>query len=81
MEYRPFTNRAVRRCIVRWRGFEPKRVWRMIEDADIPLADQQDVFDFVESSFRTLHPGIAVLYGVKPEALEGLELGAEMTNR
>lgn len=79
--YRRFTNRAVRRCILRWRGFEPRRVWRMIEDADIPLADQQDVFDFVESSFRTLHPGIAVLYGVEPEALEGLELEAEVTNR
>ncbi len=76
--YSRFANRAVRRCILRWRGFEPRRVWRMIEDADIPLVDQQKVFDFVESSFRTLHPGVAVLYGVKPEALEGLELeGAE----
>lgn len=73
--YRRFTNRAVRRCIVRWRGFEPKRVWRMIEDADVPLVDQQQVLDFVEHSFRTLHPGIAVLYGVKPEALEGLDVG------
>ncbi|MCY3679469.1 MAG: hypothetical protein F4Z31_02815 [Gemmatimonadetes bacterium] len=79
--YRHFTNRAVRRCILRWRGFEPRRVWRMIEDAAIPLVDQQRVLDFVESSFRTLHPGIAVLYGVEPEALEGLELEAEMIDR
>lgn len=73
--YRRFTNRAVRRCVLRWRGFEPKRVWRMIEDADVPLVDQQQVLDFVEHSFRTLHPGVAVLYGVKPEALEGLDVG------
>ena len=72
--YRRFTNRAVRRCILRWRRFEPKRVWQMMEDADVPLADQQQVLDFVEHSFRTLHPGIAVLYGVKPEALEGLDV-------
>lgn len=73
--YRRFTNRAVRRCIVRWRRFEPKRVWQMMADADVPLADQQQVLDFVEHSFRTLHPGVAVLYGVKPEALEGLDVG------
>ena len=71
--YRRFTSRVVRRCILEWRAFEPERVREMMEDADIPLADRDEVLDFIERSFRTLTPGNAILYGVKPEALEGLE--------
>ena len=71
--YRRFTDRAVRRCILEWRAFEPEPVREMMEDADIPLADRDEVLDFVEESFRTLTPGNAILYGVNPEALEGLE--------
>ncbi len=71
--YRRFARRAVRRCILEWRAFEPERVREMMGDADIPLADRDEVLDFVEDSFRTLTPGNAILYGVKPEALEGLE--------
>ena len=71
--YWRFTRRAVRRCILEWRAFEPEPVREMMEDADIPLADRDEVLDFVEESFRTLTPGNAILYGVKPEALEGLE--------
>ena len=52
----------------------------MMEDADIPLADRDEVLDFVEDPFRTLIPRNAILYGVKPEALEGLA-GATMTGR
>lgn len=71
--YRRFARRAVRRCILEWRAFEPEGVREMMEDADIPLADRDEVLDFVEDSFRTLTPGNAILYGVKPEALERLE--------
>lgn len=71
--YERFTRLAVRRCILRWRGFDRDGVWRMMRDADIPRADHQEILDFVEGSFADLTPGRAVLYGVKPEALEGLE--------
>lgn len=70
--YDRFTRRVVRRCILEWRAFEPERVRAMMEDADLPLADRDEVFDFIKRSFRTLTPGNAILYGVKPEALEGL---------
>ena len=79
--YRRFTDHAVRRCILEWRAFEPERVREMMEDADIPLADRDEVLDFIERSFRTLTPGNAILYGVKPEALEGLEAALTMTGR
>ena len=72
--YRRFACRVVRRCILEWRAFEPERVRRMMEDAEIPLADREEVLGFIESSFRTLTPGNAILYGVKPEALEGLTM-------
>ena len=78
--YRRFARGAVRRCIVEWRAFEPERVRKMMEDDDIPLADRDELLDFVEESFRNLTPGTAILYGVKPEALEGLA-GATMTGR
>ncbi len=70
--YDRFTTRAVRRCILEWRAFDPERARAMMEDADIPLADRDEVLDYIERSFRTLTPGNAILYGVKPEALEGL---------
>ena len=70
--YRRFARRAVRRCIVGWRAFEPERVREMMEEDDIPLADRDELLDFVEESFRNLTPGNAILYGVKPEALDGL---------
>ena len=73
--HRRFASRVVRRCILDWRGFEPERVRRMMEEADIPLADHDELFDSIEGSFLTLHAGTAIQYGVKPEALEGLDLG------
>ena len=70
--YRRFTTRAVRRCILQWRAFDPRRVRRMMEDAEIPLEDRNKVLDFIERSFRGVTPGNVVVYGLKPEALEGL---------
>lgn len=75
-EYRRFTGRAVRRCVRDWRTFVPEHVRGMMEDAEVPLADRDDLLDYIERCFRTLTPGNAVVYGVKPEELEGLGVGS-----
>ena len=73
--YRRFTTRAVRRCVLKWRAFDAGRVRRMMEGAEIPLEDRDKVLDFIERSFRGLTPGNAIVYGLEPEALEGLSPG------
>lgn len=73
VEYRFFTSRAMRRCVLKWRAFEPTRVRRMMERANIPLEDRDHVLEYVGRCFRGLTAGNAILYGLKPEALDGLE--------
>lgn len=73
LEYRFFTSRAMQRCVLKWRAFEPTRVRRMIERANIPPEDRDHVLEHVGLCFRGLTPGNAILYGLKPDELEGLE--------
>ena len=73
LEYRRFTRRAVRRCVRDWRAFKPDRLRQMMEEAEVPLAHREDVLDYIERCFRELTPGNAIIYGLRPDALEGLE--------
>ena len=71
--YRRFTESAIQRCVLEWRTFAPNRVRRLMDEADIPLEDQDELLDHVRCSFEGLTKWNAVLFGLKPAQLEGVE--------
>ena len=73
LEYRRFATRAIRRCVLKWREFNPARVRQLMEAADIPLVDHDEVLDYIGRCFRELTPWNAAIYGVEREAVEELE--------
>ena len=71
--YRPFIKSAIQHCVLEWRTFAPNRVRRLMDDADIPLQDQDELLDYIRREFEGLTKWNAVLFGLKPAQLAGLE--------
>ena len=73
LEYRRFATRAIRRCVLKWKAFKKRRIRRMMDDADIPPEDWDELLDLLRHDFEGLHEGNVVIFALKPEDLEGLK--------
>ncbi len=76
LTYRDFVRRAVRRCVLDWKGFSPDHVRAMADEAGIPKADCEQVVDYVGHEFRGLHEGNVIRYRLRPEDLAGIGRGS-----
>ena len=81
LEYRRFTRSAVRRCVLVWRAFRPGPIRRLMDEADIPTEDRDSLADHIRRCFCGLTESNAVCYGLRPEALAGLELNPPEEHR
>ena len=75
LTYRDFVRKAVRSCVLEWKGFRPDRVRSMAAEAGIPGADVEQVVDYVGDQFRGLHDGNVIRYRLRPEDLAGIGPG------
>ena len=73
LEYRRFATRAIRRCVLKWKAFKKRRIRRMMDDADIPPEDRDELLDLLRHDFEGLHEGNVVIFALKPEDLKGLK--------
>jgi len=70
--YRDFVREAVRRSVLDWKAFRPRRVMEMAAQADIPEEDREDVVNYVGQEVRGLHEGNVIRYRLRPADLEAL---------
>ena len=70
--YRDFVRQAVRRSVLEWKGFQPSQVRNMADEADIPVADQEQVVDYVGREILGLHEGNVIRYRLRTKDLAGL---------
>ena len=73
LEYRSFSRSAVRCCVLDWQRFRARQVLRMMDEAGIPTEDRDSLLDHIRLCFRGLTKTNAVLYGLGPGDLAGLE--------
>ena len=71
--YRDFNKSAIRRCVLKWKAFKKRRVRRMMDDADIPPEDRDELLNLLRHDFEGLHEGNVVIFSLRPEDLEGLK--------
>ena len=69
--YRDFVRKAVRRCVLEWKGFRREDIVGMVAGAGIPEADRAQVVEYVIRECRGLHEGNVVRYRLQPEDLAG----------
>ena len=72
LTHRDFVRKAVRCCVLEWKGFRPDRVRSMAAEAGIPGADVEQVVDYVGDQFRGLHEGNVIRYRLRPGDLPGI---------
>lgn len=75
LAYRDFVRKAVRRCVLEWRAFQPENIMAMAVDAGIPESDRQQVVNYVGQEFRSLHEGNVIRYRLRAEDLAGISRG------
>ncbi len=68
-----FINSAICRCVLKWKAFKKRRIRRMMDDADIPPEDWDELLDLLRHDFEGLHEGNVVIFALKPEDLRGLK--------
>ena len=68
--YRDFVRDAVRRCVLKYKGFDADAVTSRAREAGIPDADVPDVVRYTEAQFEGLHKGNAIRYRLREEDLE-----------
>jgi len=73
LEYRRFTRSTVRCCVLDWQRFRARQIVRMMDEAGIPTEDRDSLLDYIRRCFRGLTETNAVLYGLGPGDLAGLE--------
>jgi len=70
--HREFVREAVRRSVLDWKGFRPRRIMAMAERADIPEEDRDAVVNLVGREVRGLHEGNVIRYRLHPADLDSL---------
>ena len=64
--YRRFHQlRAICRCVLKWKAFKKRRIRRMMDDADIPPEDRDELLDLLRHDFEGLHEGNVVIFALK----------------
>ncbi len=72
LAYRDFVRKAVRRSVLEWKAFQPKRIMAMAAEDGIPEADREQVVDYIGHEFRGLHEGNVIRYRLRAEDLAGI---------
>lgn len=75
LAYREFVREAVRRCVLEFKSFRRDEVLGMAAEAGVPEADREDVVAYVSDQLAGLHEGNVIRYRLKPDDLEGVDLG------
>ena len=75
LAYRDFVREAVRRCILEFKSFRGDEVVAMAVEARVPEADRDAVVLYVKEQVRGLHEGNVIRYRLRPDDLDGVELG------
>lgn len=70
--YRDFVREAVRRSVLDWKAFRPRRIREMAAQAGIPEEDREEVVNYVGQELRGLHEGNVIRYRLRPADLEAL---------
>ena len=68
-----FTRSAVRCCVLDWQRFRARQIVRLMDEAGIPTEDRDSLLDHIRLCFRALTETNAVLYGLGPGDLVGLD--------
>ena len=72
LAYRDFVRKAVRRCVLEWKGFRRDDVRAMASEAGVPQADREQVVDYIGKELGGLHEGNVIRYRLRPEDLAGM---------
>lgn len=75
LAYRQFVREAVRRCVLEFKAFDYEQVLAMAAEAGVSEADREGVVVYVRDQLAGLHEGNVIRYRLKPDDLEGVDLG------
>ncbi|MHC9237387.1 Fic family protein [Pseudooceanicola sp. 502str34] len=74
LAYRDVVRAAVRHSVLTEKAFRPDAILALVQEHDVPEADQQAVVAYAHQQFQGLHEGNLIRYKLKPADLADVDL-------